>query len=218
MCSFPSQFKTYMGNTSCPKAPALLSLDKRFSNLPDKKSSRSGNSKIDQARLAGKKVVAFKSWGKHFLICLKEFTLRVHFLLFGSYRVNEAKDAPVRLNLTFPNGELNLYSCSLKFIEGDINDHYDWTADVMNDNWDPKQARRKLDAVPDKLICDALLEQDIFAGVGNIIKNEVLYRVFVHPESLTGKIHKRKLTEIIRESRTYSFAPQPAHHSQTHRR
>ena len=26
------------------------------------------------------------------------------------------------------------------------------------------------------LVCDALLDQNIFAGVGNIIKNEVLYQ------------------------------------------
>lgn len=75
----------------------------------------------------------------------------------------------------------------------------------MNDLWNAKKARVKLDAVPSKLICDTLLEQDIFAGVGNIIKNEVLYRVFVHPESLTGKIPKLKLREIIREARIYSF-------------
>lgn len=40
-----------------------------------------------------------------------------------------------------------------------------------------KKAKAKLKATPDELICDALLEQDIFAGVGNIIKNEILYRV-----------------------------------------
>lgn len=189
-----------------PEGPSIVILKEEIQPFTGQKVvSVAGNSKIDQARLIGKRVIGFQSWGKHFLICFKGFTLRVHFLLFGSYRVNERKEAPVRLNLTFPNGELNLYSCSLKLIEDDIDDHYDWSADVMNDAWDPKQARRKLDAVPDKLICDALLEQDIFAGVGNIIKNEVLYRVFVHPESLTGKIPKRKLGEIIREARTYSF-------------
>ena len=102
--------------------------------------------------------------------------------------MNERKEAPVRLYLTFANGELNLYSCSIKFLEGDIDTLDDWRADVMSDDWDPVQAERQLDAVPKKLICDALLEQDIFAGVGNIIKNEVLYRVYVHPESLTGQI------------------------------
>jgi endonuclease-8 len=55
------------------------------------------------------------------------------------------------------------------------------------------------------MICDVLLEQDIFAGVGNIIKNEVLYRVRVHPESLVGNIPPAKITSIIKEARQYSF-------------
>lgn len=93
--------------------------------------SVSGNSKIDQSRLKGQKVVAIKSWGKHFLLCFEDFTLRVHFLMFGSYKVNEEKETPIRLRLNFENGFLNLYSCSVKFIEGDVNDHYDWSGDVI---------------------------------------------------------------------------------------
>ena len=42
----------------------------------------------------------------------------------------------------------------------------------MADEWDPAAARRKLRARPDALVCVALLDQDVFAGVGNIIKNE----------------------------------------------
>ena len=44
-----------------------------------------------------------------------------------------------------------------------------------------------------------------FAGVGNIIKNEVLYRIRVHPESLVNKLPAAKLKEMISESRIYSF-------------
>ena len=189
-----------------PEGPSIVILKEEVQAFTGQKIiAVAGNSKIDQSRLIKQRVIAFKSWGKHFLVCFKGFTLRIHFLLFGTYRINERKDAPVRLNLTFSNGELNLYSCSIKFLEGDVNTHYDWTVDVMNDQWDPKKAKLKLDAVPDKLICDTLLEQDIFSGVGNIIKNEILYRVRVHPESLTGKIPKSKIKEIIREARAYSF-------------
>ena len=189
-----------------PEGPTIVILKGEVEAFTGQKIiSVTGNSKIDQARLINQTVVAFKSWGKHFLICFEGFTLRIHFLLFGSYRVNERKDSPVRLNLTFPNGELNLYSCSIKFLEGDINTLYDWRADVMNDDWDPVKAQQQLAAVPKKLICDALLEQEIFAGVGNIIKNEVLYRVYVHPESLTGQIPPAKIEEIIQQARIYSF-------------
>ena len=55
------------------------------------------------------------------------------------------------------------------------------------------------------LVCDALLSQEIFAGVGNIIKNEVLFRIRVHPESLVGALPSRKLGEMIKEARNYSF-------------
>lgn len=189
-----------------PEGPSIVILKEEVQAFTGQKIiAVVGNSKIDQSRLIKQRVISFKSWGKHFLICFKGFTLRIHFLLFGTYRINERKDAPVRLNLTFSDGELNLYSCSIKFLEGNINNHYDWTVDVMSDEWDPKKARLKLDAIPNKLICDTLLEQDIFSGVGNIIKNEILYRVRVHPESLTGKIPKLKVKEIIREARTYSF-------------
>jgi endonuclease-8 len=189
-----------------PEGPSIVILKEAVQEFSGQQVvSTSGNTKIDISRLENKKVHAFKSWGKHFLICFDDFTVRIHFLLFGTYRINERKDALIRLNLTFPNGEINFYSCSVKILEGDVDSHYDWTEDVMNDHWNPENAKNKLASVPEKLICDALLEQDIFSGVGNIIKNEILYRVYVHPKSLTGKIPAAKVDEIIAEARHYSF-------------
>lgn len=125
--------------------------------------------------------------------------------MFGTYRVNERKETEPRLSLEFSNGELNFYTCSVKYLEGDINSHFDWSEDVMNNNWEPKAAKLKLENIPNEMICDALLEQNIFSGIGNIIKNEVLYRVHVHPESLVGKIPSPKINEIIEEAVVYSF-------------
>jgi endonuclease-8 len=59
--------------------------------------------------------------------------------------------------------------------------------------------------LPEALVCDALLDQTIFAGVGNIIKNEVLFRIRVHPESTIGALPPRKLGELIKQAREYSF-------------
>ena len=125
--------------------------------------------------------------------------------MFGSYTINEKKDRPERLSLTFKNGEINLYTCSVKILEGKVEDDYDFSVDVMNDDWDEVKARMTLKKAPEKLVCDALLEQDIFSGVGNIIKNEVLYRVKVHPESVIKKIPEAQIKKIIAEARLYSF-------------
>lgn len=189
-----------------PEGPSIVILKEQVASFTGKKIiSATGNAKIDMERLENKKILAFKTWGKHFLICFDTFTVRIHLLLFGTYRINERKDALIRLGLTFKDGEINFYTCSVKILEGELNDYYDWSADVMNDNWDPEKAKAKLKELPDKMICDILLEQDIFSGVGNIIKNEVLYRVRVHPETLAGSIPLPKIDEIITEAQNYSF-------------
>lgn len=189
-----------------PEGPTIVILKEQLQPFEGKQVvAVSGNAKIDLDRIQRQKVNWFKSWGKHFLIGLDGFTVRIHFLMFGSYLINETKDAKVRLGLEFNNGFVNFYACAVKLLEGDADSHYDWATDVMSDQWNPKKAKAKLQQIPGKQICDALLEQDIFSGVGNIIKNEVLYRVGVHPESEVGKIPARKISEIIKEARQYSF-------------
>jgi len=49
------------------------------------------------------------------------------------------------------------------------------------------------------------LDQNIFAGVGNIIKNEVLFRICVHPGSKVGKLPAKQLNALVKEARNYSF-------------
>lgn len=165
-----------------------------------------GSSKLDYERIAGQKIKSFKSWGKHFLIEFKAFSLRIHFLMFGSYRINERKDAKPRLSLKFEDdSEINFYATAIIEIEDPLNDVYDWSADVMSDSWNPAKARRKLKKQPELNVSDALLDQTIFAGVGNIIKNEVLFRIHMHPNSVIGELPPRKLTELITEARNYSF-------------
>ena len=188
------------------EGPSLVLLKEEVNQFTGKLILKTeGNSKIDQARLLNQEVTAFKSWGKHFLIRLPACSLKIHFLMFGSYRVNERKDATPRLTLTFENGELNLYSCSVKIIEEDLDTVYDWSADVMADEWDAAKALRKLKKQPETELGDALLDQDIFAGVGNIIKNEVLFRVQLHPESKLGCVKPKQLKLLVDAAREYSF-------------
>jgi endonuclease-8 len=178
-----------------PEGPSIVILREQAAQFAGKKVLRvAGNSRvIDIARMQGRVVRRVCSWGKHFLLVFDGFALRVHFMLFGSYRVDERREnATPRLSLGFArNRELNFYAC--------------WSGDVMADAWDPRKARRKLQAQPDTLACDALLDQTVFAGAGNIIKNEVLHRIRVHPESTIGALPARKLTELITQARDYSF-------------
>ena len=190
-----------------PEGPSIVILKEQVTPFLGKTIERvSGNTTIEKERLLHQRIEAFRSWGKHFLVELPDFSLRVHFMLFGSWRIDERKDgATPRLSLQFRDGELNVYTCSVRFIEEPIDLVYDWWADVMSEHWDDKLALQRLRAQPDMLVCDALLNQDLFAGVGNIIKNEVLFRIRVHPLSTVGALPAAKLRELVREARQYSF-------------
>ena len=191
-----------------PEGPSIVIIKEAVQIFNGKKILEAkGNAKIDMARLSGKKVIAFKSWGKHTLISFSGFTIKIHLLMFGSYSINEQTkpDRSLRLHLKFSNGDLYFYTCSVTLIEGDLDEVYDWSADVMSDDWDAAKAIKKLKAIPATLITDALLNQDIFAGVGNIIKNEVLFITEVHPKSIVGKIPAKKIKAIVKTARDYSF-------------
>lgn len=151
-----------------------------------------GNTKIGKERLFGKKILSIFSYGKYLYFQFDTFALRVHFLLWGSFQasVNKKKvtgDYPKkvripRLAFKLLNGHIEMYSCSIRLIESsDAKELCDFSTDIMSASWDKKKALIKLKKSPKTEIADALLDQTIFTGVGNIIKNEVLLRAKTSP-------------------------------------
>jgi endonuclease-8 len=191
-----------------PEGPSIVIMREAAEGFAGRTIRRaSGNAKaVDFAALEGQPIVALRSWGKHFLIQLPDLALRIHLLMFGSYRINERKDAEPRLSLGFDDGEeFNFYTCSVKPLPPDLDAQYDWRSDVMSELWDPKLALKKLRAAPDMLVCDATLDQEIFSGAGNIFKNEVLFRIRVHPLSTIGALPAAKQRELVEQMRVYAF-------------
>jgi endonuclease-8 len=175
----------------------------------------SGNTKIGKERFAGQKVGDIFSWGKHLVFQFNDFALRVHFLLFGTFQARvkndwvtgdyKKKSQSPRLVLEFSNGHIEMYSCSVKFIEDSrAKKTYDFSADIMAREWDPAKALQKILSYPNEQVADVLLDQDIFAGVGNIIKNEVLFLARIHPERAVGKISRPKLKKLIQITQDFS--------------
>src|SRR3982751_3137814 len=101
-----------------PEGPSLIIAREQMISFEGKKViAVSGNSKIEKDCMLNQKLLEIKTWGKHLLLCFKGFTVRIHFLMFGTYRVNEKKDAAPRLSLQFSKGEINFYTCSVKIID-----------------------------------------------------------------------------------------------------
>jgi endonuclease-8 len=57
---------------------------------------------------------------------------------------------------------------------------------------DPEAVRASLDRRRDRPIGDALLDQRIIAGVGNIYRNEALYLTGIHPLRASGRVSREE--------------------------
>jgi endonuclease-8 len=74
----------------------------------------------------------------------------------------------------------------------------------MSDEWDERRVMRLVAKQTDSMVCDVLLDQDVFAGSGNIIKNEVLFNLRLHPETKTGVLSAAERRAVVREARAYA--------------
>lgn len=191
-----------------PEGPSIVIAKEALEQFKGKKIiDVTGYGEIDKKAIKGKTVKEIRTWGKHLLIVLgKKLTIRVHFMLFGSYKINERPGkANPKMTLTFKNGELNFYVSQIVLIEDDLENVYDWSADIMSKTWNTTNALEKILQKPKQLLCDALMDQHTFSGVGNIIKNEVMYSAKLHPENIIADIPKPRLKFLVKEVARYSF-------------
>ncbi|MDB5195515.1 MAG: endonuclease [Parcubacteria group bacterium] len=174
----------------------------------------SGNTKLGTEQYAGLEVKDIFSWGKHLVFQFPDFAVRIHFMLFGTYEADvdgisvtgDYKRARVpRLAFVFDNGQISMFNCSVKLIESkSAKREYDFSIDILSPKWDKAKIKKLLAAQKEEELADALLDQEIFAGVGNIIKNEVLSLVKQNPRTKVGMLKSRELDALIDETRAFS--------------
>jgi len=199
-----------------PEGPNLVMLKENLLPFKGKRvTAASGYAQnVDPDLLKGNTLKDIKTWGKHLLLVFEDFTLRIHQGLFGSYKINQPVKKNAALHLQFGDEQVNFSIVKVQVIHEPLDKVYDWSADIMSKKWDEAKAIEKMQSKPKLMICDALLDQDIFAGSGNIIKNEALFRARIHPESLSGNIPADKLKELSEE--VVAFSKEFLQYGKTH--
>jgi endonuclease VIII len=189
------------------EGPSLVILKEQLAPFVGKKvKAVSGNTSIAKELIKGKKLLRILSWGKHLLMQFDEFVLKTHFLMHGSYKINEEREGKTpRISFQFSNGFINFYSCSVKFLEDTIENIYDWKTDVMSEEWDRKEVLKRIKSQPDEFVGDVLLDQNIFTGVGNIIRNEVLFNLKLHPMARAKELSEAQIKALADEAVDYSW-------------
>ncbi len=165
-----------------------------------------GNTKAGKEGLKGERLNRIYTVGKRLVIEADSLAAVIHFLMFGSYRVDERREGmDPRLSLSLNGHELNFYNCSVKIFSKDQLEGLDAKSDILN----PDFAReRAMEAAQGHggIIADLLLDQAIFAGVGNIIKNEALFEATIHPASLSKNIPSEKMKDLLEQTIRFSNA------------
>lgn len=188
-----------------PEDPSILYLKDQLLPFKGKKVKKAGGyGPLPTNWIAGQKLLDIKTWGKHLLFVFANGTVRVHLGLFGEVLINERKKVNRSFFLEFANGEINGYVVKALQLKQSLQEIYDWRIDILSKNFDKAFVKTLLKKQAPKTIDDVLMNQKIFSGVGNKIRNEALYRAAIHPLSITGKIPAAKITVLINEAVKYA--------------
>lgn len=188
------------------EGPSLVILKEELKQFEKKKVLKVlGNSRLPIKNLEGKSLKKIETWGKMiFLFFSGNIVTRTHFLLFGSYRINDPKPgSSPRLQLEFSNGIVYFYACAFSMDAKASLEELDPRVDVLSEQWDENFVTKLLNTKGDPHLCDLFLDQNLFAGAGNIVKNEVLYNIRRHPLTKLSDIDLKDRKKLVHAVRAY---------------
>ncbi len=134
--------------------------------------------------LSGDSVDEVLSRGKHLFIRVGRASIHSHLKMDGSWRVGPTIQGRVpvdhRARIILEVTSVRAVGVDLGVLEILDRDH-DGDAvahlgpDPLGDDWDPHLAAANLTARPNRFIAEALLDQRVLAGVGNVFCNELCF-------------------------------------------
>jgi len=172
-----------------------------------------GNTKQPKESLRGCTLHGIDTWGKQLFLGFTSarrraapIVTKTHFLMFGSYRIDDPGIGRVpRLELTFKNGVVFFYACSIKFGADEDLQALDRRVDLMSQEWEEDHVVRLMRRKKNAALCDLFLDQTVFAGSGNIVKNEVLFNIRRHPLTKLAHVSSKDWLKVARAVREYCW-------------
>ena len=191
------------------EGPGVRTIADRLAPLAGRRvTAIDGRSRFPLGTITGMPLERIQPFGKLLLLRFPDHTLRVHFLMWGRYRLNgEIPGKVPRLTLSFDDGSvLRIYASAIALLgNGEVDGAYDPSLDPMDPAWDPARAVGLVKGKGGEEIGDCLMDQAILPGVGNIIRNEALFTARVHPASPSGCIPAADLLRLLDAVRDFSF-------------
>jgi endonuclease VIII len=170
--------------------------------------------RVDYDRpVKGRTVSAVRAAGKHVLIDLTgDLVLRTHMRMSGSWHVYRPGERWRRgrtaMRIVIATDEYVAVGFDIPIAEflsaRDLERHPELRAlgpDLLDDRFDASETARRLRRVPDLALGDALLNQRILAGVGNVFKSEVLFVGGLDPFRSVGSLDDTQVDSLVEAAR-----------------
>ena len=133
--------------------------------------------------------------------------LRLHCLMFGDVRINRTRPGKrLTLRMTLDEAtKVYLYLGAARMATTDEVDPDVLSRDIAGGNNPTDDVMRRAAAArPDGLVCDVLLDQHWFPGLGNKIKCEALHRARVHPAVAMKNLSDDQFESLAFHSRDFT--------------
>lgn len=188
-----------------PEGPTIKFLSSKLQHfVGENLTEATGYGEMDKSALENVKLKAVETYGKNLIFVFEAFFVTAHFGLFGSMLINERKKVNASFALHFSDEEVNFYITRTKFYSGKPEDYFNYKTDILKEEYDPKFIFSALKKdFSNSTVGDVLMDQNLFTGVGNIIRVEVLFRSKIQPDSIVAKIPDAKLKTVIKTAASY---------------
>jgi endonuclease-8 len=161
------------------------------------------------APVRGRTVERVEARGKHLLIWFSgDLVLRTHMRMNGSwhiYRPGERWQRPHRdMRIVIETPAMHAVAFTVPVAEfvtsHELANHHvvaELGPDPLSETFDAEQAIERMQAHGDIEIADALLDQSVIAGIGNVFKSEVLFGARVNPFARVSQLTREQLAAIV---------------------
>ncbi|XP_061747523.1 endonuclease 8-like 3 isoform X2 [Nerophis ophidion] len=164
-------------------------------------------------RLQGCQYTGVDTLGKELFLYFGAHTIRVHFGMNGSMRINSAERKHSSGSL--PVLEIHLTNDTVCFFDSTVElrltDDCEQRLRALQalDVCSPKFSFiRSAEAVRrrgGRMLCDVLLDQAVMPGVGNIIKNEALFDAGLHPAVKVEQLSEQQVLHLVKMTRDFTL-------------
>lgn len=163
--------------------------------------------RVNSARLIDATVQRIRTFGKNLVIDLDSgYSIRVHLGMPGRWRVlAEAEPSPGSARLVLGTRLGRVACVAAPTVDVERTPRVDQQMhrlgpDILDDDFEPDALVERARAGTDLPIAEALLDQRIVAGIGNVYKSEVLFLTGVNPHSRVEGVPDETLGDIARKA------------------